>query len=305
MSVAGPFAEPRAAPADTAGSLGALEGSSSPACPNCSSHLVAEFCARCGERQPSRIDTTIRHIAGEVSEEFVSLDGRLWRSIVALLSRPGFLAQEYFAGRRTRYMRPFSLFLVLNVVLFFLQPYTGLFRYSYREYVTVDGRAIRAESRRSELGLSKSQFEARFDDSLRDQKKSLLLFAIPVLALVLLVMYAGSGRTYVEHLVFAVHAYAFTIFYLIAIATVFFSLLVRFLLLLGASRHVVQVISQESGLTTMLACGVISYLTFGLRRFYRSSWGGALVRATVLFAVQGFLIVAFRDLLFSTVLLSL
>jgi hypothetical protein len=266
---------------------------------------VGVFCAACGERQPSHADTTLRHLAREVYEEFVNVDGRLWRSIVALLSQPGFLAQEYFAGRRSRYMRPFSLFVLLNVFLFFVQPYTGLFQYSYREFAGMDGLARRAEQRRMELALSPAQFETEFDDTLRDQKKSMLLFAIPVFALALLVLYAGSGRTYVEHLVFSVHAYAFMIFYMLACATVLMLAFFRTLLFLGVPGRVLMPMTHEGGLIAAMGLGLVTYFTFGLRRFYRSSWGGALARAVVLFAVQAVLIRAFRDLLFSTVLLSL
>jgi hypothetical protein len=61
----------------------------------------------------------------------------------------------------------------------------------------------------------------------------------------------------------------------------------------------------ERGLVGVLAAGMITYLTFGLRRFYHSSWPAAVIRATGLFAVQMVLIVAFRELLFTTVLFSL
>jgi hypothetical protein len=34
---------------------------------------------------------------------YVALDGRLWRTLGALLFRPGFLTREYLAGRRRRF----------------------------------------------------------------------------------------------------------------------------------------------------------------------------------------------------------
>ena len=163
------------------------------ACSNCGSAQVRAYCAECGERQPSKRDFTTRALVAEAASEFVSVDGRLWRSVVALLSRPGFLTQEYFSGRRTRYMRPFSLFVLLNVAFFFVQPYTGMFHYTYQQYVDVDGRRDRAQERRHALGQTEPQFAQRFNAALSDQKKSILLVAIPVFALVLTLLYARSG----------------------------------------------------------------------------------------------------------------
>ncbi len=54
----------------------------------------------------------------EAAGRYVALDGRLWRTLGALVFRPGFLTREYLAGRRRRYIRPARLFLVASLLLF-------------------------------------------------------------------------------------------------------------------------------------------------------------------------------------------
>ena len=54
----------------------------------------------------------------EAGGRYVALDGRLWKTLGALLFRPGFLTREYFAGRRRRYIRPARLFLVASLLMF-------------------------------------------------------------------------------------------------------------------------------------------------------------------------------------------
>ncbi len=265
---------------------------------------IAAYCAACGERQPSHADYSARAVALEVGSEFLSVDGRFWRSIVALLSKPGLLTKEYFSGRRGRYMRPFSLFILLNVAFFFVQPYTGLLRYSYQEYGT-DGQRARAEAKRAELSLNSAHFEQRFDDTIQDQKKSLLLVAIPAFALSLMALYVRSGRVYVEHLVFAVHSYAFMVFYLTAMGTVWFSLINLSYRHLPWTRPFILPLTGERGAILVLGAGMLWYLTVALRRFYGSAPIPALARAAVLFAVQAGLIVFFRVLLFHTTLAAL
>ena len=274
-------------------------------CPNCGTGPIAAYCAACGERQPSHADYSARAVAIEVGSEFLSVDGRFWRSIVALLTKPGLLTKEYFSGRRGRYMRPFSLFILLNVAFFFVQPYTGLLKYSYTEYAGVDGLRAQGEAKRRELFLNYPHFVERFDDTLRDQKKSLLLLAIPVFALSLIVLYAGSGRVYVEHLVFAVHAYAFMVFYMTAMGTLWFGAMLLSYQHLPWMRPVVRLFSGEAGVIMVLGAGMLAYLALALHRFYGSSMVPAVARAFVLFVLQAALIIFFRTLLFHTTLAAL
>jgi len=274
-------------------------------CPNCGTGPIAAYCAACGERQPSHADYSARAVAIEVGSEFLSVDGRFWRSIVTLLTKPGLLTKEYFSGRRGRYMRPFSLFILLNVAFFFVQPYTGLLKYTYTEYAGVDGLRAQGEAKQRELFLNYPHFVERFDDTLQDQKKSLLLIAIPVFALSLMVLYARSGRVYVEHLVFAVHSYAFLVFYLTAMGTVWFTVLRLSYNHLHWARPLVLLFTGENGVITVLGAGMLTYLSLALHRFYGSTPAPALTRACVLFGVQAALIIAFKTLLFHTTIAAL
>jgi len=54
----------------------------------------------------------------EAAGRYVAMDGRMWRTLAALVARPGFLTREYLNGRRKRYIRPARLFLVLYLLLF-------------------------------------------------------------------------------------------------------------------------------------------------------------------------------------------
>lgn len=86
-------------------------------CRNCGANATGEYCALCGQETRVKLPTA-RVFLREATGRYVSLDGRLWRMLAALLFRPGFLAREYFAGRRRRYIRPARLFLVLSLALF-------------------------------------------------------------------------------------------------------------------------------------------------------------------------------------------
>jgi Protein of unknown function (DUF3667) len=84
------------------------------ACRNCSEHVAGHYCANCGQETRIALPTFAAFMR-EAAGRYVALDGRLWRTLLALVARPGFLTLEYFSGRRRRYIRPARLFLVLFV----------------------------------------------------------------------------------------------------------------------------------------------------------------------------------------------
>ncbi|MEP7042725.1 MAG: DUF3667 domain-containing protein [Dokdonella sp.] len=88
------------------------------ACANCSAPMHGPFCYACGQPEKGMI----RHLASvmaDVADTIFNVDSRIFRSLLPLYFRPGYLTVEYFAGRRTRYVTPFRLFFFLCVISFF------------------------------------------------------------------------------------------------------------------------------------------------------------------------------------------
>ena len=86
-------------------------------CRNCGAAAPGHFCPNCGQETRIALPTFTTFMR-EAAGRYVALDGRMWRTLYALAARPGLLTQEYFAGRRRRYIRPARLFLVLWLLLF-------------------------------------------------------------------------------------------------------------------------------------------------------------------------------------------
>src|SRR3982751_1991964 len=87
----------------------------SDACYNCGVLLNGAFCAACGQKaQP--LDPPVHHFLHELSHELLHLDGKIVRSTTTLLTRPGVLTRDYFAGKRVRWVSPIRLYLVFSAV---------------------------------------------------------------------------------------------------------------------------------------------------------------------------------------------
>lgn len=88
------------------------------ACANCGTPLGGPFCSQCGQSAHDP-NTSFLHALEEVVESFWHLDGRVFRTLRALLV-PGRPATDYLAGHRVPYVAPMRLFVVLSVLTFFV-----------------------------------------------------------------------------------------------------------------------------------------------------------------------------------------
>ncbi len=96
----------------------AAEPAPSRRCQNCGEVLLGEHCYACG--QPTK--GLVRHfssIIGDFMDSVFELDSRILRTLGPLLFKPGYLSEEYFAGRRVRYVSPVRLFVFLSIFAFF------------------------------------------------------------------------------------------------------------------------------------------------------------------------------------------
>jgi len=64
------------------------------------------------------------NLFGDLMDSAFNIDTRLVRTLGPLFRRPGFLTQEYFAGRQVRYVTPVRLFFFLCILAFLLARLT-------------------------------------------------------------------------------------------------------------------------------------------------------------------------------------
>ena len=86
-------------------------------CDNCGAAVSGHYCAACGQRLEAPVQS-LWHFAREATEDLTHADSRLWRTLGALLFRPGCLTREFLTGRRARYLPPVRLYLVISVAFF-------------------------------------------------------------------------------------------------------------------------------------------------------------------------------------------
>ena len=294
-------------------------------CRNCGADAPGHYCGNCGQETSIALPSAglfLREAAGR----YISLDGRLWRSLHALLFRPGHLTREYFAGRRGRYVRPARLFVALSIVFF------AILRFTSGAPVVIDARddasAAQADhgalvvdpgDEAGMLGLHvdrnlnlsfgaqtwpqlaplRSRVEA-FNRLPRDEKADRVLAGVlryapyaaigllPVFAMLLKLAYAGRRRRHPAR----PHRYAAH-------------------LVFGAHNH--AFVFLAAGLTALadfwplratLGIWMIVYALLSMRSVYGGGWTGIVLRATLIAALYSvFFGVAIAGLLVAAVIL--
>jgi hypothetical protein len=214
-------------------------------CPNCGAVVSGNFCHDCGQETVLHPPST-REFLHEFIGHYVALEGKLWKSLLLLLFRPGQLTLEYINGRRVRYIQPLRLYLTFSLIFFAVVKFTGHGDVmadneadappaATAPAATVKkGRMVR-EDKPGEIAEGTAELRqgignvnahwgeqadrfARMSPEERDKVmrtafSSYVPYAVflmmPLFALYLKILYLGSGRRYGEHLLFALHVNGF------------------------------------------------------------------------------------------------
>jgi hypothetical protein len=184
-------------------------------CPSCGHTSTGRFCSSCGEdKGRSKNYSLVGHL-GETFKVVTNIESGFFRSFRVLITTPGLLTSEYFAGRRKRFLKPLQLFLFCNIIFFFVQSYTRYTSLSTPLWVHTHQQPYSGYARKKvdkailERGTTYKEYQARFDATIENHSKTLVVLMIPMFAVLLQVLYWRAGRYFVEHVVFSIHFYSF------------------------------------------------------------------------------------------------
>lgn len=88
------------------------------ACRNCGAALLGQHCYACGQPVKGLV-RPLGNLFGDLLDSVFNVDTRILRTLPPLFAKPGFLTNEYFAGRQVRYVTPVRLFFFLCILAFF------------------------------------------------------------------------------------------------------------------------------------------------------------------------------------------
>ena len=96
-----PEPAPAAGPAPAAEAAGPAPHHAKTLCANCGSELFGPHCYACGQPVKGMV-RQLSSILADIGDTILNIDSRIFRTLWPLLTKPGFLTNEYLAGRRVR-----------------------------------------------------------------------------------------------------------------------------------------------------------------------------------------------------------
>ncbi len=279
------------------------EPTASRPCAACGETLGGRYCHGCGERAVGPEDESLAAFLREQFQEVTSADGRLWRSVRALFV-PGKLTEEYFAGRRSLYVRPVRLFLIVNVLFFLWVSVVGgrIFLGNPALYRGVEVFERPMAEAAAEAGVTDEAFDAAFAQRAQTLAPTLIAVFVPVYALLIALLLLGTRRPLVRHIVLATHTVA-------AFMVLFMSVTALLAAPVFAAVWVTDNVPYDLDDAVIVPTVLVAwsaYLVVGVRRVYRLPWWGAVLSGTTL-ATGGTLVAleAYRWTLLYTTLWTL
>jgi hypothetical protein len=291
-----------AAPGDVASAAPrdavAAEPAAVPArCKNCDAVLLGRFCHYCSQAANVHVPTT-HELVHELLEGLTHSDSRLWRTLTTLWFKPGKLTEEFVAGRRVAYLPPFRLYLIVSVIFFLIASlvHTSGQAIIFDDAMKPAGSAVNilpadkpiTSCQDMEVSdrpawtprlrhiceiVSKDSGEGLLHVAVGTMSKAMFIF-LPLVAFLHMLMYLRPRYRYAEQLLFFVHLHAF-----------YFSVGVLLIPIIAAATIWPRLDGPAGILETLLGWTLPVYTVMAMRRVFRRSWPGTLLKGVALFFV--------------------
>ena len=179
-------------------------------CYNCETILAhsQDYCPSCGQENHSRQAST-HVLISDFMSDYLAFDSKLFRSIIPLLIKPGFITKKYLEGKRQQFIPPIRVFLFLSFIYF--------------------GLSFLLNSDSNTISVTYNE-QGQSEDAIREIAEYfsnnfnfVIFFFTPILALIIKIFYrTKEKRYYVNFFVFSLHFLSF-LFILGSLLTLLFS----------------------------------------------------------------------------------
>lgn len=257
--------------------------SSKTSCKSCDAEQTGKYCSACGEVKLTPELRTVTHILRDLVKELTDLDSKLWLTLRTLLSNPGKVDYDYSVGRRRIYIKPITLFLLINIcymmfaslsdfyVNFFsqrdLQVYSGWIKPYLIEYI-------------ANSGLSEAEFVSRYDQLVKALARSLIIIQVPFFALFITALCYKKELFSGDYFIFSLN---------------FHSCVLILFIVAGYPDYLIYWINDSKILPfnlpytqwLFLFGGKLLYILFALKMMFKFTWLQTLWRLPIVIVLYG------------------
>lgn len=249
-------------------------------CVNCGTELKGSYCYQCGEKKIAATDKKLTHFLEEAISSVFVADGKFFKTIKLLVSKPGELTKSFVKGIRKKYLSPLQVFFFANLI-YFIFPMISTFNTSLEvqmnrlPYSDITRPVV--ENYISESGRDLSLFTEEYEGVSSSNGKLLLIFLVVLHGLFLKLLFLKKNNLYLVDF-FAGSAYFYGFYILVA--------LILFPAIVILLTHILQValfsLVNELILSIAFLMLVVFYVYLQIRNAYNTSKLGGLWRSLML-----------------------
>lgn len=178
--------------------------SKSEKCKNCENTFSGTYCNLCGEKILDEKEKSIRHFLANVFNAITFIDNKFLRTLKLMLVRPGYVSMQYIQGIRVPYIRPLSMFFIVNLI-YFLFSSSEIYNstlYTQMNLLPHSGIVTQlVESRIQEEAISINDFTIKYEQQSTSLAKLLLIIFVFITSLFLALLNIRKSKYFIDHLI--------------------------------------------------------------------------------------------------------
>jgi hypothetical protein len=175
--------------------------------------ITNQFCPACGEQKYNRHSFSFRHFARHAVHELLELDSKILRTVRYLFSEPAFVTAEYLAGKRSRYVNPFRLYVLCFALSTLLtSTYHPVLDFKNLSNTDLTGKLNHALAKlANRKGVPEEVLLQHMNERLHSYYEASKIFNALVMASLLAVFYRKQKWYFGEHAVTSFYFLSFTL----------------------------------------------------------------------------------------------
>ncbi len=255
--------------------------------------MRGDYCHKCGQRVIKKEDKRLRHFFEEAFASLFYADGKFFKTLRLLITKPGALSKSFITGIRRRYLSPLQLFFFANLI-YFLFPVLSTFNTPLEvqlnglPYSTMVERTVNNYLENSPISLE--EFRVEYDQQSSSIGKLILIVLVLIHGLILRLLFIGRKQYYFED--FLATAAYFNSFYILIMLV---GLPYAILGIAKVTGFSTQLVFSETLLNVVFLSASLIYMFFLIRRVFDTTSVGTLWRSVsfTVFMIPSFMIYRF------------
>jgi Protein of unknown function (DUF3667) len=264
-------------------------------CKSCQNTFVGVYCNQCGEKIVQAADRSFRKFLSSILIAVTFADSKFIKTLWLVIKNPGFVSFEFANGRTVKYLKPISLFFLLNLFYFFF-PVIQLFNASLNTQLMAPyGEFIQEMIARKmiNLDMDMGSFALIYNTKTTSLAKLLVMVFVVIASLPLNFLYRKRNRYFTDHVGYAVELACFNLFINALVLTVF----AKFL---GLGKYL-----NEEWLTGIFIATNLYFLIRSSITFYHEKGWRLLVKSMVMILCLKAALELYRGVLFLITMASI